>query len=429
MGKYGEPRRWTALALLFLIAHIGVRATDNSQGAGGISLSPSNEGVVLSVPGMGAFTVSYPIIEGKKIVARQSDKTRATVTYEGGIKLDVTMDGRDAVHYRYDNLPAGIKKVEMDLPLPESLAQGGSFRVNDGAPILFPAILPLDPDLFADHQVHRVGIHDGMFHSFVMHPPDHSFLEVVDGRDISPGFFLLRVTSPLTADMSLSFGDRPAETAPAHHGQITIPRTTKPLLIDGRTDAWAGVPSQEIPSSRLVDGTYLFVDRGESAAPDLVSATFQLCWDENYLYLLAKVNDPTPMHNNNPRNDKLWTGDGVELYIGGEGVDVGGDYLSRDRQFTFGVDEIAGAVVQMNGLIGKPPVRAVVVPSQGGYTLEAAVPFTLLGFQPAEGHPLRLDVGINDSADGRERRCQLMWNGTNQNSVVRTDWGNAVLGK
>jgi len=420
------------IAGLICLTWLGIiigNAADKTQALTGPSLSTSDKGIVITVPDMGSFTVGYPILEGKKIVSCQSDNAKATVTYDGGVKLDVQIDGTDAVSYHYNTIPAGVKKVEMEMPLPAALAKGGSFRVNDGKTTLFPATPPTDIDLYEDHQVHRLGIHDGMLKSFVLHPPEHSFLEIEDRRESSSGDFLVRLTSPLTPDMSLHLGDRRAETAPANHERISIPRAPKPLVIDGNAAKWSGLPVQQIPASRLVDGNYKFADQGESSAPDLVSATFQTCWDDKNIYFLVSVIDSTPMHNNSPRNDKLWTGDGVEVYLGGEGLDVSGDFLPGDRQITVGVDEISGALVQLNGLMGKPPIQAVVVPSKGGYTVETAIPFSLLGFTPTEGHPLRLDVGINDSAEGRERRCQLMWNGTNQNSVVRTDWGKAVLSK
>lgn len=66
-----------------------------------------------------------------------------------------------------------------------------------------------------------------------------------------------------------------------------------------------------------------------------------------------------------------------------------------------------------------------------GYVLEAAIPLALLGLSaaPESGRTLRFDLGIDDSADGRIRLRQLMWNGSLRNSKDRGGWGRAVLVK
>ena len=67
--------------------------------------------------------------------------------------------------------------------------------------------------------------------------------------------------------------------------------------------------------------------------------------------------------------------------------------------------------------------------SRKGYTLEAGLPFAALGFTPQQGQSVRFDLAVDDSSDGESRRCQIVWNGTERDSVDRTGWGTAVFGQ
>jgi len=415
--------------IIFTVAGItsGMAASDTKTASAATTITTTKQGLVISAPGMGSYTLGYPIIEGEKITDCQLDGGKATVTYDGGTKLDAQIDDKGVVTYHYSNLPSGVKKVEMDMPLPASLAKGGSFRINDGNAIRFPETTPANTYLYADNQVFRLGVHDADQNSFVLYMPGQSYLEVSDLRGLStgPGGFVVRVISQAVPDMTLRLGDPAPRHTAANHELLSILRAPKTMVIDGKTDQWAGIPAQEIPSSRLTDGDF---NPGKPTEPsDPISATFQTCWDNKYLYLLVTVTDPSPMHNINPSREKLWCGDGVEVFFGGDHLDLGGDLLLTDVQIILGADQVAGSIVHVSGMAEMQPFKSVVVPSKGGYILEAAIPFKVLGFAPAEGRQFRLDIGVNDSAGGKDRRCQLMWNGTNLNSLNRTNWGRAVL--
>lgn len=197
---------------------------------------------------------------------------------------------------------------------------------------------------------------------------------------------------------------------------IAIARAGGPIKIDGIAENWPGVPSETISSARLVEG---------SAAEGL-EASFKLCWDDTNLYLLANVMDSTPMQNQHP-GVALWSGDGIELFIGGEKVGEGGPLLFTDRQVLLGAasnnqqhyanapQQYVSQTAVVRGVDGK------------SYTLEAAIPWTALAIQPTTGQELQFDIAINDSSDGNRRERQLMWNGTTRNSGDRTHWGRATL--
>ena len=200
-----------------------------------------------------------------------------------------------------------------------------------------------------------------------------------------------------------------------------ISRAAGPIEVNGLAVNWPGTPAEQISAKRLVLG----------AASGGVECAFKLCWDDKCLYVLANVADATPMKNNY-KGGMIWSGDGLELFVGHEEPDKDGKLLFGDRQVLLSAGKVDG---KYQWHFANSPKQYdcrmhVAANVDGkGYTLEAAIPFEALGFVPTEGMALRFDLGVDDSADGRRRDRQLMWNGTDRNSGDRTNWGRAVLAK
>lgn len=198
---------------------------------------------------------------------------------------------------------------------------------------------------------------------------------------------------------------------------LNIARATGPIKLDGTTTNWPGVPAEPISSARLVQG----------AEAKGLEASFKLCWDDQNLYLLANVVDSTPMKNDQTDFKNLWSGDGIELFLGSEKVGEGGPLLFSDRQILLGAGKdnqfyLANAPAQV-------AIQTAVVPSVDGkgYALEAAIPWEALAIKPTTGQELALDLGIDDGSTGKNRERQLMWNGSAKNSGERGNWGKATL--
>jgi hypothetical protein len=213
--------------------------------------------------------------------------------------------------------------------------------------------------------------------------------------------------------------DDPRFQVNSHTGRKTvqIPRATGPITLDGGRVNWPGIPPETVPGSRLVLGA----DAGG------VSGVFRLCSDDEHLYLMVNVTDPTPMKNSHVGGD-IWNGDGVEVFIGAEKPDVAGPLLFSDRQILLSAGKFDG---KFHYFFGHSPqqydMQMVVLPNVDGtgYTLEAAIPFTALDFKPKPGQAILFDLGIDDSTDGAGRTRQLMWNGGEKNSSDRSYWGQA----
>ena len=192
------------------------------------------------------------------------------------------------------------------------------------------------------------------------------------------------------------------------------------ITIDGSSKGWPGRPPELIGSDRLVMGK-----EGQG-----LEATFKVCWDDQHLYILANVTDPTPMNNTKSGAD-LWGGDGLELFIGSEALDEPGTLRFTDHQVLLGAKAEAksGRSFIVNAA-KQPDIRMSVTPAVDGkgYTLEAAIPWAALSVtSPKDGTQLLFDLGIDDAPKGEDRTRQLMWNGGLRNSGDRSYWGRLQL--
>jgi len=194
------------------------------------------------------------------------------------------------------------------------------------------------------------------------------------------------------------------------------------MKIDGLASDWPGRPGEHLSKNNLV--------LGSDAAG--LEGDFKLCWDKDNLYLYVQVTNPIPVTNPNTGGN-IWAGDAIELFIGPDNTDEGGELAFTDRQILLSASKETGSVQYC---IGAAPTTAKinmeVVKNVGGdgYALEAAIPWAALHMQPAEGKTFLFDLGIDGgSAAGHGRSRQLMWNGISRNSGDRGKWGLARLVK
>ena len=130
---------------------------------------------------------------------------------------------------------------------------------------------------------------------------------------------------------------------------------------------------------------------------------------------------------------------GVYVFAGGlvEEVDEAfsadansGTLLFTDHQVMLGAHTVVkpGSTHLVNAPV-QPDIPLVVVPSVdgSGYTLEAAIPWSVLDIKPAENTQLLFDLAIDDAPPDHIRTRQLMWNGADLNSVDRSYWGRLTL--
>lgn len=204
---------------------------------------------------------------------------------------------------------------------------------------------------------------------------------------------------------------------------VRVQRAPAGIALDGSTSNWPGVPAEPVDPARIVNGLPNPALRGD----------FRLCWDEKFLYVHVQVKDPTPL-NNEGAHRSLWSGDGVELFVGGKDLTTSAGMVYDDRQVLLGAGTeakvfVARAGGEEDGKRLASECRATVVKdvSGAGYVLAAALPWSIFGVAPEDGREFFFDLAINNSDDGRLRIQQLMWNGNKDNSTHRAAWGRARL--
>lgn len=191
------------------------------------------------------------------------------------------------------------------------------------------------------------------------------------------------------------------------------------LKMDGSATGWPVRPPERIGGDRLVIGK----------DAEGFEAAYKVCWDTRNMYILVNVTDPSPM-NNTKTGEKLWSADGIELFVGSEKLDQAGTLLFTDHQVLLGAkaDAKAGDWHFVNAP-QQSDITLFCAPTVDGkgYTLQAAIPWSALSVTPKEGEELLFDIAIDDAPKGGDRTRQLMWNGGQRNSGDRSYWGRLQL--
>lgn len=167
------------------------------------------------------------------------------------------------------------------------------------------------------------------------------------------------------------------------------------IVVDGALSEWDSVPLLPLT----------FVQQGDEnlEGPEDFAVDAQIAWDAAYLYLAARVIDD--IHVQEMRSYEIFNGDGVELWLD---IDLPGDFAddswnNDDYQFGFSPgnfsDSSPEAVIwypsRLSG--GNAQLLVAAQPLESGYTLEAAIPWSLLNMQPLPGMVLGFTVTANDN--------------------------------
>jgi hypothetical protein len=195
----------------------------------------------------------------------------------------------------------------------------------------------------------------------------------------------------------------PAVAAQSVHG---IPlKPDPPFEIDGDLGDWASVPSA-IALNRKEQAVY---GPGAWESPADLSGTACLAWRNEHLYLAVDVTDDTISQPQ--RGTGLWMGDHIELYLDVEPTSEPQRTSLREGQFQLAFSP-GNFLATGDPLLDSEPETYAYLPDQGpipgavvaakrtngGYTIEAAVPWKAIGKDTvAIGTPLNFEIGISDT--------------------------------
>lgn len=184
--------------------------------------------------------------------------------------------------------------------------------------------------------------------------------------------------------------------APAEKPVAVAKRTKTPIVIDGDFTPFSGsVPIVMDSDVSLKEGS------GWKGPKDL-SAKIYLMWDNEFLYMYAKITDDLPLTNSKTNGD-IWNGDAIEVTVPGYQIGFGtGDgrankpivWIWRNRKPSS----------------GKILVAKTIDPT--GYALEAKVPWKEIGsFTPKAGGNIAFDIAVDDADQTWARKQQFVWSG------------------
>ena len=210
-------------------------------------------------------------------------------------------------------------------------------------------------------------------------------------------------------------------------------RLTTRLSLDGNPSDWTpGLPS--VTSDRLV--------AGDAAT---VRATWTLTWNDSHLYILADVTDPvlTQTHSGNP--SQLAQGDGISFEFGTVTPQNANRALEAgDEQVLLGpssaADRLLSAVNVASG-VGFTPGTSSIAGLEGavrandrGYLIEAAIPWSTLGFTAVRaGAEIGMNLNVSDavpSGAGQGTLRDMVSNNPDRKgdtAQFRSSWGTLTL--
>ncbi|TFH36357.1 MAG: hypothetical protein E4G99_05115, partial [Anaerolineales bacterium] len=208
---------------------------------------------------------------------------------------------------------------------------------------------------------------------------------------------------------------------------VTAAFLSAPAMIDGSLSEWAS-------TSYVANQALSYANSGWSGAADL-SATYYLAWDADYLYLAVQRTDDTFVQVSTGRN--MYKGDDVEIQLD---VDIAGDYSSKSLSlddFQIGLSPGNFGTLQPEAHLWFPRsveqnLTSVVVKatqSNGGYQLEAKIPWAVFSISPESGDRFGFALSLSDNDSPGVATWQSMVSSVTTRRVADpTTWGTLILG-
>lgn len=216
-----------------------------------------------------------------------------------------------------------------------------------------------------------------------------------------------------------------AEEKATQKSTLQISKATMPVKIDGNIDEY---PKYAV---RMDDKSFEKLQYFEYGGKDDISADIYLLWDDENLYVAAKVTDDASLDNSKEGPD-IWDGDALEVLLGMDGkADPGRIYFGKG-DYQIGLSPGNNKDIKPNEWIWRRDdynggIEVASKPQEKGYAIEAKIPFKILGgFKPEVGKKFDFDIAVDDSDKGK-RDAQMAWTGTKEFYSDPSQWGAAVL--
>ncbi|NPV77080.1 MAG: hypothetical protein HPY59_11990 [Anaerolineae bacterium] len=219
----------------------------------------------------------------------------------------------------------------------------------------------------------------------------------------------------------------PATAAPARPGPVVVAYfIDRPLIVDGNWDDFKPV---EYGASHVTYGRAYWKDAND------LSSSFRIQWDNQFLYVAARVIDDVYVQNS--KGQYLYLGDSLEILMD---TDLYGDFYANqltgdDFQLgispgLYGIGGVKEAYLwfprSVQGTRSQVVIASTSIP--GGYQVEAAIPWGVFNLVPAEGDHYGFAFSVSDNdKTGTSVQQSMVSNDANRHLTMPMTWGELVL--
>ncbi len=209
------------------------------------------------------------------------------------------------------------------------------------------------------------------------------------------------------------------------------PRVQAPLLwvapnnINGNLDDWR--TKDEYPIQSVVFGAANYTGLSD------VSGKFRIGWDYRALYVAVIVTDDTLVQTQH--GAQMYKGDDVEIQLD---TNLYGDFYVESitaDDFQIGLSPGVPPGTSPEAYLWYPPGKARALPeaeiavllTTHGYIMEAAIPWTVIGFKPSPGLQMGFAINISDNDLPGQAVQQTMVSNAPYRTMWPTSWGTLVF--
>ncbi|MCE1252875.1 MAG: hypothetical protein LWX83_04915 [Anaerolineae bacterium] len=219
---------------------------------------------------------------------------------------------------------------------------------------------------------------------------------------------------------------QPTAAAARYAGLFYAYHFWSPPTIDGAWDEWGGT---------TYNANYVTYGASQWTGEADLSSSFKLGWDNNYLYIAAKVRDD--QYAQHAGGQDLYLGDSLEILLD---ADLFNDFYTQALNYddyqmgiSAGNGDINGskeAVVWFpkSGNGTRSGVRIASMGFDGGYRVEAAIPWSDLGAYAFAGQQFGFVFSVSDNDDTSQNLQQSMVSSVSGRKLTNpTTWGELIL--
>lgn len=229
--------------------------------------------------------------------------------------------------------------------------------------------------------------------------------------------YMLIIFTLVIGMLQLNVLPRQAQAANAGRSTLDVNKTRNAPVIDGKLDESFWNINQRM-NRHVGEGTFQ-------------QSTFGMLWDNRYLYIGVKADDATLIHNG---SGYWFEQDGVNLFLDPT-LHQSAPFAADDMQIGFMYQpgtttpklQFGAALDNHSGKDEKKILRAIQT-TAAGWSLEAAIPWEMLRFDPNLRKQLGIEIGTTDryGADTSQQRTSY-WSAYNSSSFWNDTSGYGVI--